>query len=504
MPRVLAGVLLLLGAGATTRLALQRRSESEPVLLHATPMVGRPTDDSMTLTLIAAQEVAVRVELKPPEQGWQRLGFRNSRPAPVRPPARIVEATLGGQQGVEILQADEYLEVDLQELSPGTLYEWRVRVEEANQGERRGAAVGSETYRGQLVCPRPRGESFRFAVFADSHFFVPALEPRLPEDLPRDHWYLDYVLRGLQWFRQTREEVLEEYHQVAENIIADRPDFVVGLGDHFDLHGLDFNAAFLSPGMAELAHAETRLQLGRLASCGALFQLIGNWEGESGFHAPEHRRFAIEARRRYQVNPRPESSPWPGSEDEDYYAWRWGDVQLIALNVRGYTPTKHLLGGAGSGEGTAVDFTLGSRQKKWLEKTLEESDLPFKLVFIHHAVGGHAGDQENSNYGRGGGQAAQVGEQRWLHEQMLQHGVQVFFYGHDHVFTDLVVDGIHYTLPGTTSAPWRFETEETGYQRYWKDSGHGRVDVTPERLRVEFVNYAGEILHSYEVAAPGS
>jgi len=86
-----------------------------------------------------------------------------------------------------------------------------------------------------------------------------------------------------------------------------------------------------------------------------------------------------------------------------------------------------------------------------------------------------------------------------VHELMRETGVQVLFYGHDHVFTDMVVDGIHYALPGTTSAPWRFDGSETGYEEYWSDSGHGRVSVTPERLRVEFVNLEGDVLHSFEV-----
>ena len=120
-----------------------------------------------------------------------------------------------------------------------------------------------------------------------------------------------------------------------------------------------------------------------------------------------------------------------------------------------------------------------------------------------NAAGGNGGDEENSAYGRGGGRAAGVGEQAWVHGLMRAHGVQVFFYGHDHVFTDMVVDGIHYTLPGTTSAPWRFDGSETGYETYWTDSGHGRVQVTPERLRVEFVNSEGEILHAFDVR-PGS
>ena len=80
---------------------------------------------------------------------------------------------------------------------------------------------------------------------------------------------------------------------------------------------------------------------------------------------------------------------------------------------------------------------------------------------------------------------------------MIAHGVQVFFYGHDHVFTDLVVDGIHYTLPGSAGAPWKFTAAETGYSEFWPDSGHGRVTVSPETVNVEFVAAGGQVFYNY-------
>jgi hypothetical protein len=50
--------------------------------------------------------------------------------------------------------------------------------------------------------------------------------------------------------------------------------------------------------------------------------------------------------------------------------------------------------------------------------------------------------------------------------------VNAFFYGHDHVFSHEVVDGINYVLCGTTSAPWLFGRNETGYSEYIADYGH--------------------------------
>jgi len=98
------------------------------------------------------------------------------------------------------------------------------------------------------------------------------------------------------------------------------------------------------------------------------------------------------------------------------------------------------------------------------------------------------------------GRRATVGEQAKLHGLMRQYGVQVMFYGHDHVFCDMVVDGIHYTLPGSAGAPWKFTPAETGYDRYWPDSGHARVLVSPDQVDVELVSVEQRVLHRYSLA----
>ena len=126
-------------------------------------------------------------------------------------------------------------------------------------------------------------------------------------------------------------------------------------------------------------------------------------------------------------------------------------------------------------------------------------DHPFKFVCIHHPVGGNAATHFETLYGRGGPRAASVGEQRLVHEIMREFGVQIFFFGHDHVFLDEVVDGIHYTLPGSCGAPWKFGREVTGYGRYWPDSGHGRLTVRSQEATVEFVNQVGQVIHRFVV-----
>lgn len=482
-------------------------------LLGASPLVGRATAEGATLTVIggsAPTDLLLELREDGDAQRFLPVGLEALRPIPDlggrawhgTRAERAARSPEGGGLAWTRIEADEYTEIVIGGLEEGRSYRWRLRVREAEAGERSGAAVEDERFVGRFVTVRPRGSEFRFALMADMHFFVGDLGPRLPApDDVQSEYHVASALQGVEWFRRTRESVVADYRRVAAAVRADEPDFVVGLGDHFDLHGLDFNSPFFTRGQAEAAHGEAReLFAETLASCGALYQVLGNWEGESGNHPPSYRALAIQARRRFQVNPRPDTPGVRAGPLEDYYAWRWGDLLLVALNVRGYTPSVHDLGGPPLGEGGPEDFTLGKEQKRFVEEVLSSSDLPYKVVLIHHPVGGSAPDIGNASYGRGGGNAAHVGEQAWLHQWMQDTGVSVMFYGHDHVFTDLVVDGIHYSLPGTTSAPWRFGPEVTGYEKSWPDSGYGRVTVSPESMKVEFVSVDQGVLLDYDVA----
>jgi 3',5'-cyclic AMP phosphodiesterase CpdA len=147
-----------------------------------------------------------------------------------------------------------------------------------------------------------------------------------------------------------------------------------------------------------------------------------------------------------------------------------------------------------------TEWTLGDKQMAWFERTLAKAKERFRFVCIHHPAAGNAGDPLNTNYGRGGARAWNLGEQAKIHALMKKHKVQIFFYGHDHVFVDDVVDGIHYTLPGSCGAPWKFTKAETGYERFWSDSGHATLDVTPEKATVTFINLDEKVLHSFSVA----
>jgi hypothetical protein len=335
-------------------------------------------------------------------------------------------------------------------------------------------------YRGSAVTRRPPGESFVFDLLTDSH-----IQP------------CDPIPNGKEICAESSLASDEStLLAVAGEIRGDQPDFLIHTGDMLDFHLFGFNDPPPDSHWARLAYLNYRRLMGDALGNAAHFPTVGNWEGENGYDSPEEMQRSSSQRMLYVPGPLPGTYPEGGSRNQDYYAFTWGDALFVVLNVMTYTTTAHLLAG---NPGLPNDWTLGAGQRAWLEATLSGATAKWRFLFIHHPVGGNAGNDDDSAYGRGGGRAAYVGEQALIHQMMLKYGVQIFFYGHDHVFTDMVVDGIHYTLPGSAGAPWKFDTSITGYTQYWPDSGHGRITVGPSSVVVDLVATGGAVLSSYKL-----
>ncbi|HXU00989.1 MAG TPA: metallophosphoesterase [Polyangia bacterium] len=323
---------------------------------------------------------------------------------------------------------------------------------------------------GHAVTQRQPGQSFTFALVSDTH---------IGADLTYDN--------------QGDETILSA---TSREIAAARADFVVNLGDILDYHQYGFVVPPPTSAIARQAYVNYRTTLGTLVGSAFHFPVIGGWDAENGCDTADVIDRSRSQRLLYLPAPGPTTNPEGGSPFQDYYAFTWGDALFVVLNVFTYTPTCHLLGG---GTGVADDWTLGQTQLDWLRTTLANARSKWKFLLIHHPVGGNAGDDIDSAYGRGGGRAAHVGEQEIVHELMQQYGVQIFFYGHDHVFTDMLVDGIRYSLPGSAGAIWMFTAAETGYETFWPDSGWGRVDVTPENVHVVFKAVGAPAVFDYTI-----
>ena len=415
------------------------------VELFGAPLIFAPTASTFGLNVVVSNgdpsELRARVRA-PGAETWTEAA------APDVPAADIAQWEIGG-------------------LDAGTLYEYEIV---AAQNE-----AGRPLFSGTAMTQREPGKRFAFAMLTDPH-----IAPRDP--VPTD--------------LQTNSSPEETLLQVARDIRVGHPDFMINGGDMLDFHQFGFNLPPPDGSWTRLGYLNYRRLLGNTLGEAAHYAVIGNWDGENGCYTAEEIDRSRTQRLLYLPGPEPSTYPEGGSAYEDYYAFTWGDALFVVLNVMSYTTTWHLLSGD---PGVPDDWTLGSAQLAWLEQTLANATSRWRFLFIHHTVGGAAGDPANSAYGRGGGQAAYVGEQAVVHELMQQYGVQVFFYGHDHVFTDMVVDGIHYTLPGSAGAPWKFPDTTTGYQEYWTDSGHARVEVDPEGVRVDFIALGGAVLYSYSL-----
>lgn len=371
--------------------------------------------------------------------------------------------------------APDIVEWQISNVSPGTAYPY-VIVTSSDVLKKLDSADSTKPpgllFSGKAKTQCEPGESFSFALITDTHLRPHAVTP------------------GLDLFAVEETTLLS----VVNDVEANQPDFIIHLGDVLDFHDYGFNDPPPSGDITRNGYLNYRRLLADMIGNTAHYMVIGNWDGENGDYGEEVINRSREQRLLYVPNPTPETYPQGGSPHEDYYAFTWGDALFIVLNVMTYTPNPHLLSGS---PGLVDDWTLGEEQMVWFEKTLAEATAKWRFVFIHHTVGGAAADFDNSAYGRGGGQAANVGEQARVHAGLVQHGVQIFFYGHDHVFTDMVVDSIHYTLPGSAGATWKFGTDQTGYTKFWPESGHSMVTVTPQNVLVEFVAEGGEVVNSY-------
>ena len=429
-------------AGAAT-LGLPRHGAGGRVVptLSLAPFLARPTTDSILVSARNGQvDAAARLEIK--QRGptfWTSVGRDRA------------------------IQAGEFITWAPEDLAVGTGYEYRVLMAEPGEAP-------TPVTRGRFTTQRVGEVGFTAALSTDSHTgsFAEGSSPLA---------ILDAVVR---------------------NVGADRPDFMIALGDNVAWYTSRELAQNDVLG-ASFAYDMYRRHLAPLSPSCPHFGLIGNWEGESGKFPAESTKLMAEVRKQFAPNPDHRTYPQGGSPNEDYYAFDWGPVLFVVLNVQSYSEPSGALATILDDVTLMQDWTLGAAQLSWLEQVLAASDHPFRFVCIHHPVGGNAGNAFETLYGRGGPRAASVGEQATVHAMMREFGVQIFFFGHDHVFLDEVVDGIHYTLPGSCGAPWKFGTDITGYRSFWGDSGHGRLTVRPNLATVDFVNQMGRVIHQFTV-----
>ncbi|MEI6310731.1 MAG: metallophosphoesterase [Bacteroidota bacterium] len=409
-------------------------------------IIGRPTNNGITIQLIFSDSAEVRVEYG------------------------TISGVYTNQTTWQIFADSIPAEIVLNGLVSNTQYYYRVNYRHPHSTT---IIIRPEyTFHTQ----RPEGSSFTFIVQADPHMDSQS----------------DTAL----------------YTLCLKNQLEDQPDFMIDLGDFLMTDKLK-NASNIVP-HDTIPYRCNLLRSYYEKTCHSvpLFIALGNHEGESGWNlngtADNIAVWDTKERQKYFLNPIPnnfysgDTTPqnYVGLR-EDYYAWQWGDALFIVLDPYWYTsPKPDSLHG--------WRWTLGETQYKWLKNTLESSTAKFKFVFAHQIIGGDPdgrGGVEFADYYEWGGEnldstnaftANRPGWYKPIKDILTENRVNIFFHGHDHLFGKQEKDCLIYqetpqpSHPNFSSVPY---ASDYGYinGQILPQSGHLRVTVDSAGVRVEYI-----------------
>jgi len=419
-------------------------------------VLGRPTRDSVTLSILAHRDM----------DGFVSCG---TSPEDLSNPIQKL-----------LFVKDRPIEVVLKNRKPDTQYYYAV-TEAPGPGVSRKAI----TLRGTFHTQRAAGRPFTFTVTADSH-----LDQRTDTDF---------------------------YKRTLANAAADRPDFHIDLGDTFmtekhknreDAFPQYLAQRYYFGGLC--SSVPLFLVVGNhdgesTRELDGTVDSLGVW--------------ANTMRKRYFPNPVPDDF-YTGDATaaqfagllQDYYAWEWGDAQFIVLDPYWFSAKSR-------GKDDNWSRSLGQEQYEWLKRTLEASKAKYKFVFIHQLVGGFTnngrGGAEAAAYFEWGGRNAdgtdgfKANRPGWaepVHQLLVHNHVTAVFHGHDHLFAKQDLDGVVYQevpQPGSDMNLRNGKAAEYGYAQgtIMGGGGYMRVNVAGENVRIEYVrtNPAGgcEVAFSY-------
>ena len=448
-------------------------------------LIGRPTDHSISLNVVADSAVDAYVEYG------------------------TVPGVYADTTSHVTAAANDPLVIIINGLTSNTRFYYRLRFRPHGSVSPFSSRT-EHTFRTQ----RPPGSTFTFTIVADSH--------------------INIVFGNTPLFQRT-----------LDNVIADNPDLHLDLGDTFAMD----NVTTPEGARSAYVFQRSTDYMGRISHSIPIFLALGNHEEVEGWHLDDNGDpvnsqpvWATNAQKRYFLNPTPDGF-YSGNSDtyyaldgdqlrQDYYSWTWGDALFVVIDPFWYTTTKPFRGNTGGGEssdpgsGNRWDWTLGRTQYDWLRQTLEGSSATFKFLFMHHMTGG------TDDYIRGGAYAAQycewggydtdgttwgfdVNRPGWyapVHQLLVENHVSAVFHGHDHEFAYEVRDGIVYQevpAPSFTGYGFNLYSESNPLTiKVLPNSGHLRVTVSPSETKVDYVrSYTsggtnGEVAYSYIISPP--
>jgi Secretion system C-terminal sorting domain/Calcineurin-like phosphoesterase len=319
------------------------------------------------------------------------------------------------------------------------------------------------------------------------------------------------------------------YKVAMNNVLQDKPDFLISLGDMF---GDDHYPFTITSEEVDSLRRDYRPWLGAACNSVPFFICQGNHDGEKMYYldtlAPNNLgTWATLWRKYYYANPEPNGFYTGNTNPEgngiglpqDYYSFNWGNTLFVVLDAYRFDcdsvdPNVDSLVAKPNG----WDWTLGWTQYSWLKNTLENSTAKFKFVFVHHPNGEDRGGIVPAKLNEWGGYeqnghynfpAQRPGWPMPIHQLFVNYGVNILFQGHDHLFAHEVMDSVTYQeVP--MMADSTYDKGGVNADAYTADTfentGYVRVTVSSSCVHVEYVkNYLPRdtlsgINHNKEVA----
>lgn len=426
-------------------------------------MLGRPTDTSMTASILFDSQVDTYIEY-----GVSSGNYTAS--------TAVVTSVIG-----------QPVVTKISGLLGETRYFYRTRYRKTGTGT---FLTGTEH---NFITQRKKGSSFVFSIEADPH----------PYDKKGYHPLWAITLN---------------------NMLSEGSDFMIDLGDTF---GDDHTATTITSAEVQQLMLDNRPILGAVCHSMPFLFCQGNHEGESGYYllqTPPNNLATYETlwRKTYYPNPEPdgfytgnnEEEPFGMGKPQNYYAFEWGDALFVVVDGwRYYTA---------SAKPRNWDWTIGKTQYDWLKTTLETSKAKYKFVFTHHVMGEtRGGVNVASGFEWGGldngGNKFAINRLGWampIHQLMVANHVNVFFQGHDHVYAYESLDKMVYQtvpMPADSSYALGYIANGAAFTgTVLKGTGHLKVTVNPDSVKVDFVSAKlpkdetptsknGDIIYSYSV-----
>ena len=327
-------------------------------------VLGRASDKTVTLSLLAAEAMEAVIELGTTPGKYAR---------------KIGPLTLPKGEPVEVV---------VDKLTANTEYFYRL------QSRFLKASGGAFTARPEcrFATQRAPGSSFIFTIQGDSH-------PERPQSSHPDL-----------------------YARTLQAAAAERPDFHICIGDDFSVD----KVRTVSPAALAQPYLLQRPFLGLIGQQAGVFLMNGNHEQGSLFNyqqTDERRDVAVgvqKARNRLFPTVGPDGFYTGGAETlkdvgplKTYCAWTWGDALFVILDNYWHSPT---LVDSGYGEKAKASkgdekknrdwwgITIGDAQYQWFKRTLETSKAKYKFVFAHHVLGSGRGGVDEADLYEWGGQ----------------------------------------------------------------------------------------------------